>query len=32
MGTAYVYFMNAKYVNYSYATPFCVDGTALVMN
>lgn len=30
MGTAYVYFMNAKYVNYYYATPFCAYGTAFI--
>lgn len=22
MGTTYVYFMNAKYINYYYATPY----------
>lgn len=32
MGTAYVYFMNAKFVNYYYSTPFCADGTTLITN
>lgn len=32
MGTAYVYFMNAKYVNYYYATLFCADSTELITN
>lgn len=32
MGIAYVYFMNAKYVNYYYVTLFRADVTALIHN
>jgi len=33
MGMAYVYFMNAKYINYYYATTYCAnDGTTLITN
>lgn len=30
MDTAYVYFMNAKYVNYYHVTTFCAGSTALI--
>ena len=32
MGTAYVYFMNVKYVNYYYATLYYADDNALITN